>query len=76
MIGDIARYMIPTAGVFVSCINLQTTLLYKQVYSFLSVTFTIIAVDSGNTVQCTDFVHTCFPFRKKCIQLYKLYSSI
>ncbi len=50
MIGDIARYMIPPAGVFVSCINLQTTLLYKQLYySFLSVTFTIIAVDSSNT---------------------------
>ncbi len=55
--------MIPTAGVFVSCINLQTTQLCKQVYySFLSVTFTIIAVDSGNTVQCTD-VHTCFPLK-------------
>ncbi len=71
--------MIPTAGVFVSCINLQTTLLYKQVYSFLSVTFTIIAVDSGNTVQCTDFVHTCFPLRNKYVQLYVhaiLYCSI
>jgi hypothetical protein len=51
--------MIPTAAVFVSCINLQTTLLYKQVYSLLSVTFTIIAVDSSYTNMCPIYKQMC-----------------